>query len=214
MQNICQINKPALFIHIPKCAGVSIVTALKHVDGIRRIGPHCKARDLFAPTGKLDRKDFFVFSFVRNPWDRLVSTFFYIRKGGRAPVDRQRRERYLRKYGGSFEKFVLDIANWIDIKEDDSIYRDCYIPHFRPQYEYIYDNSGNCLVDFIGKVESLEGDFRRLCHLLPADATRLYRKNRSRHRKYWKYFNTRTRTIVAEYYAQDIEYFGYDFKGH
>lgn len=201
-----------MFIHIPKCAGVAIAVALEKVMGVRRIGPHGKARDLFLPTGKLDRETFFVFSFVRNPWDRLVSTFFYIMGGGRAPIDQQRRERHLKKYRGSFEKFVLDIANWIDIKEDESIYRDGHIPHFRPQYEYIYDENGNCLVDFIGRVENLDSDFNELCNKLSVDGAKLAKKNKSFHRKYWKYYNSETRAVVAEYYARDIECFSYRFR--
>jgi len=212
MKDTPEAGKSALFIHILKCAGTSIVTALKNVHEVRRIGPHCKACDLFLPGGKLDRKIFFVFSFVRNPWDRLVSTFFYIMRGGQAPIDQRRRDLYLKKYGGSFEKFVLDIANWIDIKENDSIYNDGYIPHFRPRYEYTHDENGNCLVDFIGKVEDNVSDFKKLCRNLSVNAARLPRKNKSFHRKYWKYYNSKTRAVVAEYYTRDVASFSYRFR--
>ncbi len=133
-------------------------------------------------------------------------------RGGRAPIDQQRREHHLKKYGGSFEHFVLDIANWMDIEEEDSIYRDRHIPHFRPQHEYLYDDNGSCLVDFIGKIENIENDFEKLCHLLSIDTVRISRKNRSYHRRYWHYYNAKTRAIVAEYYARDIKCFGYRFR--
>jgi len=47
---------------------------------VLRIGPHARYRDIFEPGGEENRDDYFVFSLVRNPWARLVSTFFYIMK--------------------------------------------------------------------------------------------------------------------------------------
>ena len=202
----------ALFIHIPKCAGVAMLSALDQRMDILRLGPHLKAVDIFDVDRKYNGQDYFVFSFVRNPWDRLVSTFFYLMRGGRAPVDQRRRDTILKKYNGNFRDFVLDIENWIDIKEEDSIYPDKYIPHFRPQYEYICDPDGVCLVDFIGRVETLADDFQELCGLLSVENAKLKRKNKTSHKKYFKYYDAETRDIVARFYARDIELFDYQFE--
>lgn len=208
------VNVPsrALFIHIPKCAGVAMLSALEQRKDILRLGPHLKAVDILDVDGKYNNQEYFVFTFVRNPWDRLVSTFFYFMRGGRAPVDQRRRDTIFNKYNGNFRNFVLDIENWINIKEEDSIYPDKYIPHFRPQYEYICDADGNCLVDFIGKVETLDNDFQRLCAVLSVERANLKRKNKTSHKKYFKYYDDETRTIVARYYAKDIELFQYQFE--
>ncbi len=215
---IFQRDKPvtvpcrALFIHIPKCAGVAMLSALEQRIDIVRFGPHLKAVDIFDAHGMYKNQKYFVFTFVRNPWDRLVSTFFYIMRGGRAPVDQRRRDTILHKYKGNFKEFVLDIENWINIKEEDSIYPDKYIPHFRPQYEYICDLDGTCLVDFIGKIETLDNDFQELCAVLSVERANLKRKNKTSHKKYFKYYDDETRTIVARYYAKDIELFQYQFQ--
>lgn len=34
-------------------------------------------------------EDYFKFTFVRNPWDRLLSAFLFLKKGGANKVDRQ-----------------------------------------------------------------------------------------------------------------------------
>ncbi len=201
-----------LFIHIPKCAGVAIFFALEKLVDLVRLGPHSKAVDIFDLHKQYNNTEYFVFTFVRNPWDRLVSTFFYFMRAGRAPIDQRRRDTILKKYNGRFKEFVLDIENWINLKEDDSIYPDRYIPHFRPQYEYIYDKDGNCLVDFIGKVETLDKDFEKLCKILSLNNASLKRKNKTSHKKYFKYYDNETRDIVAHYYEKDIELFNYQFR--
>ena len=205
-------GKKLLFLHIPKCAGVSLAEALEKKTSVRRQGPHCKYGEIFLSKGGLAREDYFVFTFIRNPWDRLVSTFFYILKGGRAEIDIRRRDLYLRKYRGDFRSFVLDIENWIDIKESDSIYHDQFIPHFRPQNEFICDNSGNVLVDFVGRVETIDTDFQSLCKTLSIDTVPLPKNNRSSHFSYHKYYDDETRAIVAKYYAKDIELFSFTFQ--
>jgi len=205
-------DKEILFIHIPKCAGVSLAQALEKKVRVKRQGPHFKCKDLFGPNGSLDRDNYFVFTFVRNPWERLVSTFFYIMKGGRAEIDARRRDLYLNKYHGDFKSFVLDIEHWIDIRESDSIYPDQFIPHFRPQYEFICDEEGNSMVDFIGSVENIKSDFESLCGALSIEVVKLPKSNRSSHGKYHKYYDSKTTGIVAEYYAEDIELFSYQFQ--
>ena len=204
-------DKEVLFIHIPKCAGVSISQALRKRVGLTTHGPHFKCKHLFHPNGDLEQANYFIFTFVRNPWERLVSTFYYIMNGGRVEIDARRRDLYLSKYQGDFKKFVLDIENWIDIREDDRIYPDQFIPHFRPQFEYILDDQGNKMVDFIGRFENIKDDFRSLCAALSVDVVKLPTSNRSSHGRYHKYYDHKTMEIVADFYAKDIELFNYQF---
>ena len=56
------------------------------------------------------RTEFHLFTFVRNPWDRLVSAFEYMSKGGANPRDQAVEERYLRKFNGDFGTFVEALA--------------------------------------------------------------------------------------------------------
>lgn len=72
---ICHKHK-FVFVHIPKCAGVSIY----HVFQTERKDQHHKRLcDLCAET-RSTTKNYFKFCFVRNPWDRMVSSFNYQKK--------------------------------------------------------------------------------------------------------------------------------------
>jgi hypothetical protein len=60
-----------IFIHIPKTAGASIALSL-----FNEPPRHVHYRDFeIANPDKFRR--YFKFAFVRNPWDRLVSSYFY-----------------------------------------------------------------------------------------------------------------------------------------
>src|ERR1700746_1966012 len=64
-----------IFIHIPKTAGSSVVEVL-FGERSRHI-PYFEYEQ--ANPGKFRR--YFKFSFVRNPWDRLVFSYFFLRAG-------------------------------------------------------------------------------------------------------------------------------------
>ena len=183
----------AIFIHIPKTAGTSIAQALfggsRHVPYIeyKRANPY-----------KFER--YFKFSFVRNPWDRLVSTFFFLKKGGVNEMDRRFAAEQLAKYD-SFDKFVNswltreNVWSWV---------------HFRPQYHFICDSSLRRQVDFVGRTETIGADFNYVCQRLGVSAS-LKWSNRSKHMPYNKYYTTELRDRVASVYAEDIALFGYSF---
>ena len=82
-----------IFIHIPKCAGTSITTALTQAGCVLEFtGPapldvrldfnlmwlhHTPARKLRSMVAAADWEGAFKFAIVRNPWDRLVSLFHF-----------------------------------------------------------------------------------------------------------------------------------------
>ena len=67
-------NKKAIFIRVPKTAGVSITKAIGGVGS----GPiHEGAVELKNRVSEEDYNNFFKFSFVRNPWDWFLSWAYY-----------------------------------------------------------------------------------------------------------------------------------------
>jgi hypothetical protein len=147
----------------------------------------------------------FKFSFVRNPWARILSEYLY--------------RNYL--HHRSFREFVLrrmPRPGW------DDEYR-----HVMPQYDMLYKN-GRLLVDYVGRFESLQADFDHVCRQLGIEDSTLPHRNKSekksralrRKARNWLFFNgenskrtlsdyydEETRQAVAEYYRKDIETFGY-----
>ena len=200
-------EKAAIFIGIPKTASTSIEQYLSHyIEPLRGI-----YRGVLLNTGHativehqsvgLWFPDYFSFSFVRNPWDRLVSAFFFLDAGGCTPKDKALRNKYIAQYSGDFEHFVTEFIT--------SPYRDSII-HLRPQYQFIIQNE-QVAIDFLGRYERLSDDFALVCDRMRIPQRRLPHTIVSNHESYVDYYNDNTRRIVKKAYARDIELFGYCF---
>ena len=190
-------SKKWLFAHVPKCAGNSFnpnpYPYFYH-------GHDTNTKD-FKFLKDINHHDYdFIFTFVRNPWDRLVSSFHYLKQGGNCKNDALDFEKYLSKYK-SFRDLVL---NW-----DDSLFNQI---HFRPQHEWICDHDGGLIPHFIGRLETIQKDWDFICNKMNVPIRNLPFRNKSQHKYYTEYYNDETRQIVAEKYVKDIEYFGYQFK--
>lgn len=228
------INKAdkCLFVHIPKVAGRSIETYFLNRLGYVRENYAERAElllidnhDKSCGTEKLshlsaaeyleygyisaqDFSDYYTFSFVRNPWSRLVSEYRY--------------RNYLSHR--SFKDFVM---NKLPVRGWNDQYR-----HIMSQTEMLYNKDGELLVDFVGKFERLEQDFKQVCEHLGFDdyqlphinssnkksrelrrraRNMLYRNKESKLYKYTEFYDAETRACVHDIYQQDIRNFDYTF---
>ena len=64
-----------IFIHIPKTAGISII---KSVYGDVTLGGH-RSMYFYSRIFNLNKEKYFSFCFVRNPFDRLYSSYKFYR---------------------------------------------------------------------------------------------------------------------------------------
>ena len=78
-----------MFVHIQKTAGISIVSALSKHGGKGNFHQHIL--DMLAEAKP--NKNYFKFAFVRNPWDRAVSRYFYVKANSKSRK-KKRLERY------------------------------------------------------------------------------------------------------------------------
>jgi hypothetical protein len=225
-----------LFVHVPKTAGISIEHVflgllgltwdarapllLRHNEDPAKGPPrlsHLKAGE-YVSLGYLTQQEFdayFKFSFVRNPWDRLVSEY---------------------KYRGYPVR--MDFKTYLFRHLPPAGFSDLYT-HVIPQYDFLHDEAGRQLVDFVGKYESLQADFDQVCARLGIPGTPLPHANRSGEVKprirtlndikkqlrrwlwnlerrhtfphYSQYYDQESRDYVASLYRNDIEAFGYSF---
>lgn len=191
-------SKKAIFVHIPKCAGVAIKKAL--FDNLSashtKLTMYCR---VFEPELFLR---YFKFTFIRNPWDRLVSAYHFLQGGGYGDGDR----RWFQRELGVYKDFDDFVRNWLRV---ENIYKHI---HFCPQVEFLEDeNNSGVKVDYIGLYENIESDFDYVARRLGVKNS-LRKGNTSRHKSYRDYYSATTRDIVAEVYLRDIERFGYDFE--
>jgi hypothetical protein len=190
-------DKKAIFVHIPKCAGVSINKTLFG----NLAGGHTTLEQYLTVFEPQNLLNYFKFTIVRNPWDRVVSAYFFLQQGGMNRWDKEFYELELKKYS-TFEQFVCE---WL-VKPENIIKHH----HFEPQIDFITDKYNKVKLDFIGYLENIDEDFEYICNKMKIQAT-LQNSNKSNRNNYQDYYSDETKAVVAEVYKQDIELLGYDF---
>lgn len=187
-----------IFIHIPKAAGKTISYSLLEASngtGHNKMVVYERNKSLFDKSYK--------FTFVRNPWDRLVSAFFYMKSFHPKSNDRK----FFDKYVGqttSFESFVYKLR--------DPKFRKLCLKweHFTPQVDFLRNSKGQIVLDYIGRVENIDEDFEFLKGKINPRA-KIKSRNIGDRRQYSTYYNNETEKIVQEIYSEDINEFGYKF---
>jgi hypothetical protein len=177
-----------IFIHIPKTGGNSIEVAFR-----KRGKYHPKWRDIQRQNPK-KWESYFKFSFVRNPWDKAVSSFFYMRQLG------LRREQ---SYAHKFSNF----SDWI--KYHDKHFNKSFKWYMSPQIDELVDKKGNIVVDFIGRFENFEKDFDFI-KSKTGFPNNLPHVNKSSHLPWQYYYTSETFEIVKKMSQKDIKAFYYN----
>lgn len=200
-------NANFIFVFIPKTASSSIYKVLK--GKIRFLYHDLRSSDYISLSNYLTspgrgQRPLFSFAIVRNPWDRVVSSFFYLSQGGlnNSKQDEQDIEKFVSRYQGNFTDFVKNEF------QNRQLFAQI---HFRPQYEWITDENGKLCVSFIGRFENLQHDFDFACDSMNIERQMLAIHNKSKHKLYKEYYNEETKQIVANAYKEDIELFNYSF---
>ncbi len=91
----------------------------------------------------------------------------------------------------------------------------CNGPILYYQKDYVADEDGSLLVDFVGKFENLGDDLAYVLEHIGISATLApINVTKSRDdRSYKDYYDHSTKALIAESYERDIDYFGYTFDG-
>ncbi len=182
---------PFLFIHVPKTGGNAIKTTRLFHESI--FFGHASIRDVIA-WGKKYKTSYTI---VRNPYDRLVSAFFYLQQGGEKNNKRDlQRMKKQQKYK-SFKEFVKNLHEFIEET------------HYKPQYTFLTDNNNKLKVAHILKQESLNDDYIKLQQLYGYSPISLSKVNTSKHEDYNQYYDDETRRTVQEVYRKDFEILNY-----
>jgi len=203
---------PFIFVHIPRCGGTSIESALiPAVTGYKGFnGLSEEVRSRFWLPGKQQLQhsklrrferhfklnEYFKFTFVRNPWDRAVSQIEYLRSAARSPL-----------FSGSSFKENLKIYCNTKRKIWAHDLGAC-------QLDYLRNHVGELDLDFVGKFESLLNDYRKICTVIGIetipDLPHVLNTKRTGH--YSSYYDAESAGWIKKRFAKDIDFFGYKFE--
>lgn len=133
---------------------------------------------------------YFKFTFVRNPWSRIVSNWtMFTKYTGR-----------IRQLQSMTNEDLSNFEDFVNFAKKANNH------HWVPQVLFLPEEP-----DFIGRVENFNEDFSKLCHQLGIDIELPPKTGSSEHKPYWEYYTPSLVETVGEMYAEDIERFGYTF---
>jgi len=189
-----------IFIAVPKTGSESVRAALNPVSDIKSNGETLYHYHKTYASALKDfdyTKDYKCFGFGRNPWSRAVSFWKHIVKSAQydTPYGRQARSKLKsgKNCDKNFKSFVLNSGL------------------INPCTHWLSSDGKNIDINFTGKIENLTEDFNKICDKIGIPPQQLPHVNKTKHKHYTEYYDDETKQIVAEKYAKDIEYFGYEF---
>jgi hypothetical protein len=198
-------NQKVIYYAIEKCAITRLIWYFGTIYSFKeRINEHNKpAEQIFYPAWKIfpsniplsgikekvpDYNEYFVFSFIRNPFDRVVSNYYF----NRGP--------WKKRFGKwpSFEEYCLDIKNW---------------NYLTPLSEHL-----DIDLDFIGRYERFKLDFDLLNFKLGTKTytsknhpLNLVANKSGRKTHYSVYYSKKAKKAIEHEYKKDLERFNYKF---
>lgn len=168
-----------------------------------RLGPWDYQRALFAKLYLYPHEweRMFKFAVIRNPYERAVSAFEYLRVRERSSFPL----RFLPKKP-AFLAFLKRIPSVIDRKAPRH-----FATHVAPMVPDVSDESG-LLLNFFGRLENIDQDVGYIGREIGIDLT-FPQQNRtmSRALSYRSHYTHQSRQLVEEIYGDDLEIFSYDF---
>lgn len=190
----------AIFIHIPKTAGTSVLAALGAPTVFDTHAPsRAYARaypDLYASAYR--------FAFVRNPWDRFASAFHFMKQGTDWPMQQEWARRHIGDQ--SFAAFTHRLRN--------PLFRASILAErfFWPQTFWLQGERNAKGVDQIFRFEEIDDATRALCRRFgiaaPAETPHLRKVDKPDFRKL---YDTEMIDIIANMYRRDIDTLNYSF---
>ncbi len=183
-------KKKLIFTHIQKCGGTSVINFFNHRKN------HNKIKIDIEYLKKINENvdDYFKFTIIRNPWDRMVSFYHY------------HKEKTLDK------GFPTTTWNYI---------KDLNFSEFLKSSKFQIWSSRNNITDYITynkkpyidyyiNFENLEKDFE-IIKKISGNHKKLKKHNKSFHFNYKKYYTKETKEIINSLFKAEIDFFNFKF---
>lgn len=210
-------SRKYIFVHIPKTGGTALSLALearakaddiligdtpkavkrrarvKKLAGDRRLGKHATLADIdgMPEVGALE--GYFIVTLVRNPWDRMVSYYHWLREQG-------------------FKHRAVELAKAHDFSGFLN-HAETVAANGAETYGGYVRVAGKELQTCFVRLEALNEDIQQFeTHLgFKLDIPHVNRSDR--HADWCEYYSQADAELVGRMYAEDIKRFGYTFDG-
>lgn len=213
---IISSGRSYIFVHIPKTGGTALSLALearamagdiligdtpkavkrrprvKSLSAQGRLWKHSQLADIEGVVTREAFDDYFIFTLVRNPWDRIVSYYHWLQaQQWDHPAVRLAK--------------ASDFTTFLNAPET---LRALSVPY----RSYVTDGAGVERAVLYARLETLEADLAPLWTHLGFDLSPIERVNAStRARAYQSYYSDADAETVSRGAREDIERFGYRF---
>lgn len=212
---IVNLEKKVLYLFNPKVASSSIKASMLQLEKPEYNVDYNRVHTETLPWTKniTDKnrfrnyyKKYFKFTFVRNPYERLVSCY-----ENKYHTDKKSVGKTL--CGLHFDSYLLGILK-TDRGFSNFVIRVCLIPdrladeHFRSQYFQFYTEDGKCLADYIGHFENVETEYEIIRQKYGFEKLPHY--NKATKGNWQDYYNPITAWLVYKRFNKDFVQLGYE----
>ncbi|MGM0609412.1 MAG: sulfotransferase family 2 domain-containing protein [Candidatus Muiribacteriota bacterium] len=198
-------------------------------DHIQRVklGTHPCPKRIRKYVGDDIWKNYFKFTIVRNPWDYMISRYFWELQNSSTGHVKKNSEQNTFKFIKIFNKGdIRKILGYLI-----SIFKSCranksfpdFVKSIPPRFIYpgmynthfYFDLYVKPVADFYIRFEQIEKDYKKLCERLGIPYKPLPKKKthtRESQHHYSEYYTPELRDIVYKKFKKEIDYFGYEFQ--
>ena len=213
---ILSTDRSFVFIHIPKTGGTSLALALearakaddimlgntpkarrrrhrvKDVTTRGRKWKHSNLADIEGLVPDQTLRSLFAFTMVRNPWDRAVSYYYWLREQ-------------------SFNNPAVHLAQALSFTEFTCHPQTMATFRAASAASYMRHHDGSTQCQLYIRLEHFAADAQPLFDHLGFELVLPLANTSNRHRDWRPYYNDRSAESVAQSYAEDIAQFEYSF---
>lgn len=189
---VIEVNdKKVVFVHILKTAGTSVINAIG-----QNFKLHLPASEIIRRIGRESFENSYSFAFVRNPYEKVYSHYKYNIKTNQF----------------NMKTHPIDFNLWV--KKCFGTEKDYFYYHRQIQYTdqitWLIDDDNQICVNFIGRFESLNEDFRIIQKKLNIKKA-LPNLNKTSSEDYRKFYNQESINTISKVFKRDIDHFKYKF---
>ncbi len=183
-------------------------SAFKKRHGLKALGARCPGRAKHLSAAQLRAvlgeryTEALTFTFVRSPWARALSRYYFTRQDHAPSLAEQERRGTTRKFHDKSFRVWLE-GRLAQAERKNGI---------NNQLDKLTDADGNLIVDFVGRLSDVQNGFSEVCRRANLEPIAVPHINGTGGgKRYLQEYDEWSKEAVAQLYRRDIEFFGFEF---